>query len=123
MQGEYNGWRVESVNARQATLIGRDGSKVDLALVVHDQKITEPPKPKPKPEAPGEVSEEGDEPLSRAEEIRQRIAERREQLRQEAEERESAEQESKSPANYSEAISNMINQGKKQENNTDDDSR
>ena len=129
MQGEYNGWRIEDVSARNATLVARNGSRVDLALVVHDQRIIEPPKPKrPAAESDEDMErdleeDDDDEPVSRAEEIRQRIAERREQLRQEAEERESAGQGTKSPANYSEAISNMINQGKKQEENTDDDSR
>ena len=133
MQGEYNGWRIEDVSARNATLVARNGSRVDLALVVHDQKIIEPPKPKrPAAESDEDMEsvreeydddDDDDEPVSRAEEIRQRIAERREQLRREAEERESAGQETKSAVNYSQAISKMINQDKKQEENTDDDSR
>ena len=54
----------------------------------------------------GEVAERGDEPLSRAEEIRQRIAQRREELRRQAE---SQRTDPSQMTQYQSAIQNMIN--------------
>ena len=86
LTGEFVGWQVTVVNPRTVTLESRDGQSLELDLQVHDVKIQEPPKPAPA--APvtatasaggaGEQSDDdGEEPLSRAEQIRQRIAERR----------------------------------------------
>lgn len=120
MRGEYNGWVVRTVSPRSATLESGDGRQVELALVVHDQLIKEPPKPPPpapERDAADEDPEDGSpERLTRAEEIRQRIAERREQLRQQAEaeelaSEEGAEGDKASP--YAQAIRNMISQGNK----------
>jgi len=90
---EFVGWRVASVQPRIVVLESRDGQSLELELQVHDVKIEEPP-----PVAPAspiaqalasggsaEATEEGEEPMSRAEQIRQRIAERREELRLEQE--------------------------------------
>lgn len=91
LTGEYVGWQVSTVNPRNVVLESRDGQKLELELQVHDVKIEEPPKPKPAKTAQAEegrdepVGEDG-QPLSRAEQIRQRIAERREELRREQEE-------------------------------------
>lgn len=96
LTGEFVGWQVSAVNPRNVVLESNDGQKLDLELQVHDQAIKEPPKPKPKPEAQTAQTEQAEagqpassaddaEPLSRAEQIRQRIAERREELRREQE--------------------------------------
>ncbi len=90
LTGEFVGWQVASVSPRTVVLESRDGQVLELELQVHDVKIKEPPKPvaAAKPAAgQGEqpVGEDG-QPLSRAEQIRQRIAERREELRREQEE-------------------------------------
>ena len=90
LTGEYVGWQVGSVNPRTVVLESRDGQKLELELQVHDVKIKEPPKPVVAAQpAAGQgdqpVGEDG-QPLSRAEQIRQRIAERREELRREQEE-------------------------------------
>jgi len=97
LTGEFVGWQVSAVNPRDVVLESKDGQKLELELQVHDVTIKEPPKPKPEPAAtvaktaqaeqaaPGQPasSAENEEPLSRAEQIRQRIAERREELRRE----------------------------------------
>lgn len=94
LTGEFVGWQVTVVNPRTVTLESRDGQSLELDLQVHDVKIQEPPKPAPaapvtataSADAAGEQSDDdGEEPLSRAEQIRQRIAERREELRLEQE--------------------------------------
>jgi hypothetical protein len=128
MRGDYNGWAVKEVSPRSATLESRDGQEVHLALLVHDQLIKEPPKPEPvRSEAvteEDELADEDPERLSRAEEIRQRIAERREQLRQEAAENEAAAQqpsEEKKPSPYAQAIRNMISQGNSKDKDKDEE--
>jgi hypothetical protein len=92
LTGDFVGWQVGTVNPRAVILESRDGRKLELELEIHDVTIKEPPKPvraEKTAEADAEkdqqmVDEEG-EPLSRAEQIRQRIAERREELRLEQE--------------------------------------
>ena len=97
LTGEFVGWQVTAVNPRTVVLESRDGQSLELDLQVHDAKIQEPVAPVAA--APvsaalrnaqllaGKSSEAtgDDEPLSRAEQIRQRIAERRAELRQEQE--------------------------------------
>lgn len=122
MQGEYNGWAVAEISPRAVVLESRNGQKLELGLVVHDQKIKEPPRPvKPAP-ARDEADEDDDgdpEQLSRAEEIRQRIAERREQLRQEAAEKDAAQSEPDiSP--YQAAIRGLMNSSDKEKEKDDD---
>jgi len=89
LTGDYVGWSVSSVSPRNVVLESRDGQKLELDLQVHDATIKEPPKPEPvaktEPGKGGQTRGEDGEPLSRAEQIRQRIAERREELRREQE--------------------------------------
>jgi len=90
LTGEFVGWQVSSVSPRSVLLESRDGQKLELELQVHDATIKEPPKPvaetKPEADRAEELVDEDGEPLSRADQIRQRIAERREELRREQEE-------------------------------------
>lgn len=90
LTGEFVGWQVSSVSPRTVVLESRDGQKLELDLQVHDVKIKEPPKPvaaaEPVSDQSEEIAGEDGQPLSRAEQIRQRIAERREELRREQEE-------------------------------------
>ncbi len=91
LEGPYVGWTVTGVEPRKVVLSSREGDSLELDLQVNTRRIEEPPEPVPDEvaqqagaadKAPGE----GDEPpLSRAEEIRQRIAERRAELRREQE--------------------------------------
>ncbi|MCP4048194.1 MAG: hypothetical protein GY732_19635 [Gammaproteobacteria bacterium] len=127
LTGEYVGWQVNAVNPRDVVLRSNDGRQLELELQVHDVAIKEPPKPKPvakaakagqskQTEADKAKSGAGDdeEPLSRAEQIRQRIAERREELRREQEAQGQQTDEGKSqasrsrPANSSNAYQNAI---------------
>lgn len=91
LTGEFVGWQLSSVNPRNVVLESLDGQKLELELQVHDVKIKEPPKPAPvkktqaKPDQPEQFVDEDGQPLSRAEQIRQRIAERRYELRREQE--------------------------------------
>ena len=93
LTGEFVGWLVSTVRPRSVVLESRDGQKLDLDLQVHDVTIKEPPKPvaeaKPVPGQTGNPVDEDGQPLSRADQIRQRIAERREELRREQEEQQS----------------------------------
>ena len=89
LEGDFGSWRVSRVEPRSAVLESASGDQVRLELQIHDAIIDEPPKPRP---ASSPVSQEtseqaqDDAPMSRAEEIRQRIAERREELRRQQEE-------------------------------------
>ena len=96
LTGEFVGWQVTAVNPRTVVLESRDGQSLELDLLVHDTKIQEPPTPVSQAPAAqammGQSVAGGDtdeEPLSRAEQIRQRIAERREELRLEQEQQQS----------------------------------
>jgi len=95
LEGEFVGWHISKVNPRNVVLESSDGQKLDLDLQVHDAAIKQPPKPvapvaaaqaasTQREQAVGEDGEDG-QPLSRAEQIRMRIAERREELRREQE--------------------------------------
>lgn len=92
LEGNYGTWRVRTIEPRQITLASGQGEEVLLKLQIHDTVIAEPPKPveakKQEAAEQGETESvaETDEPLTRAEEIRQRIAQRREELRRAAEE-------------------------------------
>lgn len=139
LTGEYVGWSVAEVSARTVMLTSSDGQQMQLELQVHDVAIKEPPKPvaavPPQDSAalaaaqaeaaaqqPPPVGEDG-QPLSRAEQIRQRIAERREQLRQEQEAREaqiSREQAPTGRQNYQNAIRDLMNRGRKNDDSTKD---
>ena len=127
LEGEQLGWSVSRIDARQVTLNASDGRSMQLDLAVHDETIAEPPKPEPQPETSQEAvegAEEG-EPLSRAEEIRQRIQERREQLRREAEASEDTEAEdtAETRVSYQDAIRQLMQQNRqaKEEEETSDE--
>ena len=111
LEGEYVGWAVVDIKPRRIVLASLEGGEMKINLRVNTRKIKMPPKPKPvKPAATaadqGEAGNEGDEPQSRAEEIRQRIAERREDLRRKAE---SKPADANQRTQYQNAIRNMIN--------------
>ena len=96
LTGEFVGWQVTAVNPRTVVLESRDGQSLELDLLVHDTKIKEPPTPVSQAPAAQAMTGQGvegvdpdEEPLSRAEQIRQRIAERREELRLEQEQQQS----------------------------------
>lgn len=150
--GEYVGWKVGEVNPRAVVLISNDGQQLKLELQVHDTAIKEPPKPvAPAAVAqqaaaqdvagnttPGQVAPpvgEDGQPLSRAEQIRQRIAERREELRLEQEARASntqtqanrsqrggaAEKSGQTSSAYQDAIRKMMNRNKDNDSNDKSD--
>lgn len=143
LTGEFVGWQVTVVNPRTVTLESRDGQSLELDLQVHDVKIQEPPKPAAAAPGPvtasadgaGEQSDDGEEPLSRAEQIRQRIAERREELRLEQEAQQSPDQrqpqnrtqvaapgQATTPSDYQKAIRAMMkNKSKDQDSNDNND--
>jgi len=123
--GDYVGWEVSKIQPRHVVLTSRDGETLKLELKVHDVKIEEPPKMEVPVSvdaalaAAGEddvpVGEDG-EPLSRAEQIRARIAERREELRrQQAGETDDQTEnggeteQAAPPPDYQSAIRDMIN--------------
>jgi hypothetical protein len=126
LTGDFAGWLVSSVSPRSVMLESRDGQQLELELQVHDVAIKEPPKPvvKAEPEPEGQKQGEDGEPLSRAEQIRQRIAERREELRKEQEEQQAQQQAGSGgskPSSYQTAIRSMMN--KKPKDTTSDDNK
>jgi hypothetical protein len=121
LEGNFGSWQVSRIEARGVTLSSGSGEEMQLKLEVHSVAIAEPPKPKPvaegkKPGKEAQARRGEDQPLSRAEEIRQRIAERREELRAAAEAEEENEQ-----MTYSQAIQSMMGQKRqgKAENESD----
>ncbi|MGB5488112.1 MAG: hypothetical protein WBN06_12025 [Lysobacterales bacterium] len=137
LTGEFLGWQVTAVNPRTVVLESRDGQSLELDLQVHDVKIQEPPTPV----APAATTQAGsgeggggvdedDAPLSRAEQIRQRIAERREELRLEQEQQQSqngtrastAKQAAK-PSEYQSAIRAMMKNKSKDKGSDDEKDR
>jgi hypothetical protein len=123
LQGDFGSWHVSRIGPRDITLAAGDGRELELQLKVHDAQIAPPPKPEKKPEevaaqqaaADGEAGE--DQPLTRAEEIRQRIAERREELRRAAEAEKSGEKE---VSDYQMAIRSMMGAKPKPKEKEDD---
>jgi hypothetical protein len=116
LEGNFGSWHVSRIDHREVTLSSGAGEEIQLKLEVHGVAIAEPPKPEPRT-AENEQGKKGqarqgeDQPLSRAEEIRQRIAERREELRRAAEEDEQGEQAEQ--VSYQQAIQAMM--GKKRQ--------
>lgn len=108
---DYPGWAVTDIKPRKIVLASLEGDSVELDLAINTRPMAEPPKPEPPPAIENEqaaIEAAGDEPpLSRAEEIRQRIAQRREELRRQAEESEQGEAQ-KMRSQYQNAIRNMI---------------
>ncbi len=116
LEGNFGSWQISRIDHREVTLSSGDGKEVQLKLEVHGVAIAAPPKPDPtaSEDRQARVRRAGqgvDQPLSRAEEIRQRIAERREELRRAAEENEQDEKEAK--MSYQQAIQAMM--GKKRQ--------
>jgi hypothetical protein len=120
LEGNYGSWQVSQIEAREITLSSDSGEVLQLTLQVHDVKIDAPAKietdesettSQSAPSGDGE----SDQPLSRAEEIRQRIAQRREELRRAAEDKE---QDQAQEIDYRTAIQSMVSGGrqKKEEN-------
>jgi general secretion pathway protein N len=130
LDGEYVGWTVASIEPRMVRLESLEGESLELQLSVHDQVIKEPPRPEPPPEeqlaqeGEGEAGAEDGEQLSRAEEIRRRIAERREQLRREADQERSEENEATSSQRneYQQAIQSMLQKSRSTDNDEQDES-
>ena len=137
--GDYVGWKVGTVKARAVVLVSNDGQQLELELQVHDTPIKEPPKPVAVAAVPpaaaaaagqdaSAVGEDG-QPLSRAEQIRQRIAERREELRVEQEARAaqpnnpeqsgSSDRPSRPRSAYQEAILNLMKKNNSEDNDSD----
>jgi hypothetical protein len=126
LEGNYGSWHVSRIAPREITLASGAGEELQLKLEVHDAKIAPPPEPKKKEPAAekktADAAETGDradaEPLTRAEEIRQRIQERREELRRAAEEE--AESGQEQAADYRNAIQSMISGRKEKAKNEDE---
>ena len=129
LQGDYGSWHISNIEPRRVTLSSGRGEELQLSLVVHDQAIEAPAasvKEEPEPAAADESEarrRDSDQPLTRAEEIRQRIAERREELRRAAEdnaedatEPESGEQFPRYQSVMERAIANQKKQQNKDEN-------
>lgn len=125
IEANFGSWRVSSVGPRTATLTSADGEELLLELKVHDASIEEPPPLKPVAEA-GEAeaataandSNQDGESLSRADEIRRRIAERREELQKESENNQQATAEANEPT-YKDAIRNLISRNRNEEAEND----
>lgn len=107
LEGDYGSWHVRSIGEREVTLASGRGEELQLVLQVHDVKIQEPPELEVA-SAAEESNADDEQPLSRAEEIRQRIAQRREELRAAAQEEDQAESK---PVDYRSAVQSMINSG------------
>jgi hypothetical protein len=94
LEGNYGTWRISNIEPRKVTLSSARGEQIELELEIHDTAMAAPEKPVEEAASeeadlePGETQRDSDRPLTRAEEIRQRIAERREELRRAAEEAE-----------------------------------
>lgn len=119
LTGDYVGWIVSDIKPRRIRLASLDGEVMELDLEVNTRKIAEPPKPAPTVEAETAAARaenggaggaaEDEEPLSRAEQIRQRIAERREELRRQAEANQSgSNSDGTQGSQYQSALRNMI---------------
>jgi hypothetical protein len=126
LEGEYEGWNVDGIDPRVVRLQSARGQSYQLELDVYDMPIKEPPKPEPPRRVVEDGEEEGNEDrLSRAEEIRQRIAERREQLRAEAEAEEQEEEAASANTRnaYQNAIRSLIqpSKAKKEDKSESDD--
>ena len=122
LEGNYGSWYLSRIEPRQAILQSNSGEQVKLELQIHDAMIDEPPKPAGGADAQaaeeeGKPEEAGDPNLTRAEEIRQRIQQRREELRRAAEEGgdPQAQQQLTPQVDYRQAIQAMMAGRKDQE--------
>ncbi len=121
LEGPYGSWQVAKIDAREVVLMSGEGEELQLSLQVHDTKIEAPDDSSPKVRGEDEAKElqaaiEDEEPLTRAEEIRQRIAERREELKRVAEE--NGERQGTS---YQDAIKSMVERNRKPQAKQEDD--
>ncbi len=122
LEGNFGSWQVSRIDHREVTLSSGGGEEIQLKLEVHGVAMAEPPKPKPPKagksgkDSPARQGE--DQPLSRAEEIRQRIAERREELRRAAEEDEQGGQ-----ASYQQAIQAMMGKKRQEKSKNEQDNK
>lgn len=124
LEGNFGSWQVSRIDHREVTLSSGGGEEIQLMLEVHGVAIAEPPKPEPskaekKPGKDSPAQQGDDQPLSRAEEIRQRIAERREELRRAAEENEQGEQDEQ--PSYQEAIQAMMGNKRREKSKNESD--
>jgi hypothetical protein len=130
LEGEYEGWALVQIEPRHVVLRSRDGDRIQFDLQVNTREIEVPPELVAAEAAASaaagteQQSSDGEQPLSRAEEIRQRIAERREELRRQAE-AEEADSTSQQPqvSKYQSAIQNMMkikNEDKKKDDDESD---
>ncbi|MEE4216671.1 MAG: hypothetical protein V2I48_03615 [Xanthomonadales bacterium] len=114
LEGDFGSWHISRIEPRQAILESGAGEQVRLELQIHDAMMDTPPEPE-RAAAPGDHAQntlDDGQPMTRAEEIRQRIAERREELKRAAEE--GGEQPGQPPQlNYRQAIQAMMQQGNK----------
>jgi hypothetical protein len=133
--GDYVGWQVSKVRPRHVVLESRDGETLKLDLKVHDSVIVEPPKMQPLEvtdaalagaEEEGVPLGEDGQPLSRAEQIRARIAERREELRRQQQgiesddpAQEGEQQKAAPPPSYQSAIQAMMQNSNKDKKSDD----
>lgn len=131
LTGEYVGWQVSSVNPRDVVLESLDGQTMGLDLEIHDATIKAPARQAPVAKPGSAVAEktgvEGEQPLSRAEQIRQRIAERREELRREQEDkgaqnrpaqRQTTQRQAPNPQGYQNAIRALMKNNSKDRGNS-----
>jgi len=123
LEGNFGNWQVSRIDHREVTLSSGGGEEIQLKLEVHGVAIAEPPKPEPgtaeKTQGEDGRARQGeDRPLSRAEEIRQRIAERREELRRAAEENEEDE-----PVSYQRAIQEMMGKKRQEKSKNESDTK
>ncbi len=128
LTGEYLGWQLSAVRPRSVVLQSLKGQQLRLALEVHDLKIKPPPSPAKPAQViaarPGVGAGGNDQPLERAEQIRQRIAERREELRRQEELKEKepltrAQKQAKGRQDYESAIRALMNRGSDNNDNND----
>ena len=131
LTGEYVGWQVSSIRPRRAVLKSRKGETLALDLEVHDAQIQAPARPAPRQQvstaqtgadAPADQAVEDGQPTDRAEQIRQRIAERREELRREQEARQAEGNRGAADgrSQYQAAIQAMMNNSRRNRDGNDD---
>ena len=121
LHGDYGSWHVSRIAPREVTLASGDGRELQLQLQVHDAQIAPPPAVNPAEAAAQEAAAadagEEERPLTRAEEIRQRIAERREELRRAAAEQNAGDGKR---SDYQTAVQSMIGVKTKPKENDND---
>ncbi len=97
LDGEQAAWKLEGIESRRVNFVSVDGRSTGLELEVNTQGLTRPTRTRAADEEASPAADEAadgqappqadEEALSRAEEIRRRVAERRAELRAEAERR------------------------------------